>query len=196
MLLSPVQASYESNRWNLEAGMQKMRLKLFGYDIAVSYYFGAMIPLAMLLDTTGTVLWGMFAAAVHELGHLWMMRLLKYPKCRIRITVFGFQMVQEEYGGHGFRRDCLISMAGPLVNLLFFSAFAAHSEIARKAACKTHRRFPNWLSAFLISCRFFRWTAARRCIPFYVKNLPYAQQIWQSVRLLFSVYCPSLTWAF
>lgn len=102
-----------------------MRLKLFGYDITISYYFGAMIPLAMLLDTTGTVLWGMFAAAVHELGHLCMMRLLKCPKCRIRITVFGIQMVQEEYGGYGFRRDCLISLAGPLVNLNFFAAFAA-----------------------------------------------------------------------
>lgn len=66
-----------------------MKLKLFGYDITISYYFGAMIPIALLLDATGTALWGMFAAAVHELGHLWMMHLLKCPKCQIRITVFG-----------------------------------------------------------------------------------------------------------
>lgn len=102
-----------------------MKLKLFGYDITISYYFGAMIPIALLLDATGTALWGMFAAAVHELGHLWMMHLLKCPKCQIRITVFGIQMVQEEYGGYGFRRDCLISIAGPFINLFFFAVFSA-----------------------------------------------------------------------
>lgn len=102
-----------------------MKIRLFGYEITISYYFGAMIPLTLLLDTTGTALWGMFAAAVHELGHLWMMRLLKCPKCRIQITVFGIKMVQEEYGGQGFRRDCLISMAGPLVNLALFALFTA-----------------------------------------------------------------------
>ena len=102
-----------------------MKLRLFGYEITVSYYFGVMLPLAFLLDATGAVLFGLFAAAVHELGHLWMMRLLKCPKCRIQITVFGIKMVQEEYGGYGFFRDCLISMAGPAANLILFVLFSA-----------------------------------------------------------------------
>lgn len=126
MLLSFCNQAYESYR-NLEAGGEGrwMKLKLFGYDITISYYFGAMVPIALLLDATGAALWGMFAAAVHELGHLWMMHLLKCPKCQIRITVFGIQMVQEEYGGYGFRRDCLISIAGPFINLFFFAVFSA-----------------------------------------------------------------------
>ncbi len=102
-----------------------MKLRLFGYEITISFYFGAMLPLALLLDATGAVLWGMFAAAVHELGHLCMMRLLDCPKCRIQFTVFGIKMVQEDYGGYGYRRDCLISVAGSAVNLLLFAVLMA-----------------------------------------------------------------------
>ena len=165
-----------------------MKLKLFGYDITISYYFGAMIPIALLLDATGTALWGMFAAAVHELGHLWMMHLLKCPKCQIRITVFGIQMVQEEYGGYGFRRDCLISIAGPFINLFFLRCFPRWETRCPKAICKMHLPFLSLPSVFSIFFRFIHWMEGRYCTPFSAQNFLCARLTGQFV-LYRSFFC-------
>lgn len=102
-----------------------MRFRLFGYPVFVSYYFGAMLALLLLFDSSSMMLWGLLAAGMHELGHILMMRLLRCPECEIRLTALGIRIIRKNIVGYGYWRDFFIAIAGPLVNMTAFALFIA-----------------------------------------------------------------------
>lgn len=61
------------------------------------------------------------AAAVHEMGHFLMLRRFHVPVLQLRLTLFGAEMEMEStclsYG-----RELLVTLAGPLANLLCAAA--------------------------------------------------------------------------
>ena len=61
--------------------------------VKISFYFFALLCLAAFLDRGGVLLWGLFAALLHEGGHIVAMRLTAegLPK-EIRLTPFGVRI--------------------------------------------------------------------------------------------------------
>jgi stage IV sporulation protein FB len=59
---------------------------------------------------------GIFAAALHETGHLAVMWLFRVKPSLIRFTLFGIDLVKSDCAGHSYWHDALISLAGPGVN--------------------------------------------------------------------------------
>lgn len=98
-----------------------MTVQLAGIDITLRFEFFAVLLLFLLLDPTGTASLVIACAAVHELGHLIMMRAFGVRIFSIRTGAFGIG-IQTAHADTGYGADMLIFAAGPLFNLLFGAA--------------------------------------------------------------------------
>lgn len=95
-----------------------MKFKLFGTEIYISFLFCAVITLMLLTDKTGYMIPTLFAILMHEMGHLFMMWVVDSAPKRIKLIPASIQITtpfQKRY-----RNDMLISLAGPLVNIVLF----------------------------------------------------------------------------
>ena len=78
------------------------------------------------LDRQGIVLLALLSCALHELGHLLVLRLLGVRVRRLSITAVGAEMETDRslsYGG-----EILAALAGPLVNLVLALTFCRFSR--------------------------------------------------------------------
>lgn len=95
-----------------------MKFKLFGTEIYISFLFAAAVTIMLLTDKTGYLLPALFAIILHEIGHLFMMWILECTPKRIKLIPASVQITapfQKRY-----RNDFLVSVSGPLVNILLF----------------------------------------------------------------------------
>ncbi len=95
-----------------------MKFRLFGIEIYVSVFFFALITVMLATDRTGFVLPTVFAVALHECGHLFMMWLLDSTPKRIKLIPASVQITSSF--SRGYKNDILVSLSGPAVNLLLF----------------------------------------------------------------------------
>lgn len=63
----------------------------------------------------------LLSCALHELGHLAVLGMLKVPVKQIRITAVGAEICVQ--GGMSYRGELLAVLAGPLVNFLLAAVF-------------------------------------------------------------------------
>jgi len=89
---------------------------------------GFLLLLAWLnyLDRSFLVPMALLACAAHELGHIFVIRLLGGTVKRIRLTVIGAELVLA--GPLGYWQEGLSALAGPGVNLLLALACCGCSE--------------------------------------------------------------------
>lgn len=86
-----------------------------GPQIRISVSFAVLTTLALLLDKSGITGFAVLCVALHELGHLAMMRLRRVHVAGIYFQPFGMEI---SIKGHvDYRSECLISLAGPLTNV-------------------------------------------------------------------------------
>ncbi len=94
--------------------------------VTVSFFFVAMAAVLLLEDQSGMAEIAFLAAALHESGHLCVMRLFGVEPSQIRFTPFGIDIVKSRCIDRSYQRDVLISLAGPGANVavaLIFSAW-------------------------------------------------------------------------
>ncbi len=94
-----------------------MQFVCFGLPVRFSFSFFLITTLFLLADTTGTVLFVLSAAVIHELGHILTMALLGAPILLLDFTPFGLKIVR---GGRllSYRREAVVSLSGAGANLL------------------------------------------------------------------------------
>ena len=94
-----------------------MEFDLLGVPVRVSFSFFFCNTLFLLADTTGTVLFVLAAALIHEMGHILTMALLGAPILQIDCTHVGLKISR---GDRLLSYPCevAISLAGALANLL------------------------------------------------------------------------------
>lgn len=85
----------------------------------------AVFSLSMLLDRTGGITACFISAVLHELGHLFAMELSGYPAEKIKICIFGGEIVKKSQISKPLSKELFIVYGGILSNLLFSSLFAA-----------------------------------------------------------------------
>ncbi len=83
--------------------------------VIVGFPFLAVIALLLALDRSGMAAAGLFCAALHEAAHLAAMAAFSSLPGEIRFTPFGIDILRDGRAS-GYRRDALVSLAGPLAN--------------------------------------------------------------------------------
>ena len=83
---------------------------------------GALILAAWLnyVDDQGILPCALISCALHELGHLWALKLLRVPVKGIRITAVGAEIMMD--GELSYWGELFAALAGPAVNLLLAAA--------------------------------------------------------------------------
>ena len=104
--------------------------------VSVSFYFFALLCAAAFFDRSGTMLWGLLAALLHECGHLAAMFFIPgHAPREVSFTPFGIKIsnssLSEFAGGNG-----TVLAAGSVTNFLsaaltfgFLPAFAGVSAV-------------------------------------------------------------------
>lgn len=95
----------------------------------VTVPFLALLAFLLLADQSGAALCGVFAAALHECGHLLAMFLERRPVRAVCLTVFGAE-IRSESAANTYWKDALVFLAGPAVNLCAFLLLSAASPSA------------------------------------------------------------------
>lgn len=97
-----------------------MKFKLFGTEIYVSFLFAAVIAFMLATDRTGLVIPTLFAALIHETGHLFAMWAADCRPKRIRLIPASVQIVRGlSPKPHG---EAAIAVCGPGANIAVFLA--------------------------------------------------------------------------
>lgn len=95
-----------------------MNFRLGNCRVSVSFFFIAVLTVLLTVDRSGMAPVGIFCAALHEAAHIATMRALDCLPQEIRFTPFGIDIVKPCRTDRSYWREILISLAGPLVNLL------------------------------------------------------------------------------
>lgn len=95
-----------------------MNFNILGINISISYPFLAVITAFFLVDKTGLGCQMLFAAMLHECGHLVVMHLFKQPVCGIYFVAFGIRICRQSTTALSYKKEALLFLAGPFVNFL------------------------------------------------------------------------------
>ena len=106
-----------------------MKFKILGTKIYVSFLFLAPLCLMLFLDKSGFFLPSVLAIVLHETAHLTAMRMLHCNPKEISLIPASVRIVRAVT--YRVRNEVIISLAGPLSNLLFFSLFFVAYKVTK-----------------------------------------------------------------
>lgn len=101
----------------------------------VSLLFPALVTALLLQQPDGVAVGCILASILHEGGHLAAMLLLGCPPHSFTVGAFGARFEMGETALAGYRRNILISLAGPAVN---FSAAGLFLVLSQAEAAAVH----------------------------------------------------------
>lgn len=78
-----------------------------------------LITALLLADDIGATLYGMLAAEIHELGHIFAMTLKQSKPQQINLRAFSIDIVDANRVRQDYNSDVFILLAGPTLNVLF-----------------------------------------------------------------------------
>ena len=84
----------------------------------VSVSFWLLILAAAIVSPVQVVVSVLLAAALHECGHLAMLRLFHVPVEGLRLTALGAELYAKGARRLSYARELLVTLAGPAANLL------------------------------------------------------------------------------
>jgi stage IV sporulation protein FB len=91
--------------------------------LRLSVLFPISVVVLLSLDASRVTELCLFASLLHELGHAFAMYITHdRPSC-ITMGFFGVRIERATTKRMSYRSSCLVSLAGPLVNVLFFVLF-------------------------------------------------------------------------
>ncbi len=100
-----------------------MKFKILGTQIYISFLFLAPVCLMLLTDKIGFFLPSFFAVVLHETAHLTAMWMLGCNPKEIRLIPASVHIIRNIT--YKVRNEVIISLVGPLANILFFILFFA-----------------------------------------------------------------------
>ena len=111
-----------------------LRFRLFQVDIRLSFLFFAVVTVYLILDRSGFGYCGVFAAVVHETGHLIACCLSNAKPSSVTLSFEGMRLASSErYLSSG--KELFVLLAGSGMNLLLGSFFfLSGTEIFLKLA--------------------------------------------------------------
>lgn len=92
---------------------------IFGCTFTVSFPFLTIITVLLLVDENGTMIYGVLAALIHELGHIFAMIIKKSKPKKISFRAFDINIVDNNRIKRSYSDDIFILIAGPLSNIVF-----------------------------------------------------------------------------
>lgn len=98
-----------------------MKFKLCGVQFDLSFLVVAVMSMVLILDSSNKFLLCFVAALVHECGHIVAMRACGIKPTAIRLRLF--DIVIESHSVSNLCADLFITLAGPIINLLFACIF-------------------------------------------------------------------------
>ena len=111
-----------------------MTIKFKETKIKISFFFALTIALIGIYDKTNSALFCLFAAALHEFGHLGVLLFYKEKPKEIVFTPFGIRIERNSYSSLSFFKEAFSAFAGPLVNLIlaiiFYGTYFSRINIA------------------------------------------------------------------
>lgn len=103
-----------------------MSFRLGSLRIRVGYVAAAALTAALLLDREGRITCCLFAAALHELGHLLMMLLCRTKVRGIQLGLFDVRI--DAGRPDTVAGEVAVTLGGPMMNLLLAGVFAPLSR--------------------------------------------------------------------
>lgn len=100
-----------------------MRLRINNFLISVSFPAVALIALIVITNSYTAYLLCLTAVIIHELGHLTLMIILGLKPEGLEIRLFNIIIVLNNRYNVPVIKDILITIAGPLFNLIIFAVF-------------------------------------------------------------------------
>ncbi len=95
----------------------------WGIRFRVSILFPALVTALLLQQPDGLAVGCVLASLLHEGGHLAAMLVLHCPPHSVTVGAFGARLEMGQDALPGYRRNLLISLAGPTVNILLAGLF-------------------------------------------------------------------------
>ncbi len=92
---------------------------VFGCTFTVSFPFLTIVTLLLIIDDNGTILYGVLAALIHELGHISAMIIKKCKPSKISFRAFDINIIDDKRIKRSYNADIFILAAGPLSNIIF-----------------------------------------------------------------------------
>ena len=109
-----------------------MEFQFLHTKIRISYLFAAVLTLFFLYDRDGMFWYVLSVVALHEMGHLLAMWLLRAAPGEIDLCFFGIRISRREAARLTYLQEGLIHLAGPAVNLLaWILCLSAKGEMSR-----------------------------------------------------------------
>lgn len=87
------------------------------FTVRISLLFPAMLVVMLMPDDSRLTALCLLAALIHEAGHFLMMLAVKDAPKRITFGAFGAR-IERQNKTLGYQKSALVSLAGPLANLL------------------------------------------------------------------------------
>lgn len=87
----------------------------------VSVYFASLVAIAIVLDTSGLIIYAILAIVFHEIGHIFMLWICKIPVSEINFKAFGISIVLSSNYSISYKKEIMIALGGPLMNIFLAS---------------------------------------------------------------------------
>ncbi len=89
-------------------------------------FFAVMLALSLLVSRSLFALAALFAATLHELGHILMAALCKIRLKTCKIGLYGAGICPDGNCLYSYGKELLLCLGGPLVNLTSFAILVRH----------------------------------------------------------------------
>ena len=99
-----------------------------GCSLTIRFSFFALLAFCCLFAGASSSAFLLFAVFLHETAHLLVMCLFHAPPKAVQLSALGCRMILLEERPIGYGQNVLVSLAGPLVNLLSFGLMALFDE--------------------------------------------------------------------
>lgn len=116
-----------------------------GMRIRLSLLFPAALVVLMAMDPSGMSAWCIGASAMHEMGHFAALLAFSARPARICLGVFGIRLEQDPRTPLNYGENIVVSLAGPMVNLITFLVMAGCGGITPPAMVHAVLAFFNLL---------------------------------------------------
>lgn len=123
-----------------------MKFKFFGTEIYVSFLFFAVLTVMLAADRTGLVIPTLFAASIHETGHLFAMWASGCAPKSIRLIPASVQ-VTRPFNCRA-KSEIAIALCGPAANAAVFAAFYTNYRLSGSQGSMTFAALNLIICAF------------------------------------------------
>lgn len=100
-----------------------MQFSIKKIKIKISFTFFALILLFISLNKSQNILPALLCSFLHECGHFAVLLFSNEEVCEFHIGMFGANIIKKENLKTDFKKEFLINIAGPVVNLIIALLF-------------------------------------------------------------------------